>query len=343
VGFPLPLLTTPLLFSFVPGMALSAAARAEHGYVKDYSEDDAAMARTAQDPAGRPLVRLGALDAARSVGLGQWRQRGGGDDGGATTRTNDGSKADGVVCGNAPRCRLVAKRGCIRGFCRRCCNAAENTATGPSGGFCSIHPSRAALAATAAASAARADDDGAHHALPPPVPVGSARVPHVTACKALFIGIGADEQCAGYSRHRTALLRGGAAALEAELDMDCARLPTRNLGRDDRCVADAAREPWFPYLDEGVVRLLASLPVSDLCDLHLPPGEVRSYPFFLLGVSHLTGLPRYTGRQKNPATVGCSSGFASDGDVGETSDPVWLEGCQGDKRGKVRQQQKCKR
>lgn len=284
-----PFLTTPLLYSCVPGMALSAAARAEHGYVKDYSEDDAAMARTAQDPAGRPLVRLGALDAARSVGLGQWRQRGGGDVvGGATTRTIDGNKADGVVCGNAPRCRLVAKRGCIRGFCRRCCNAAENTATGPSGGFCSIHPSRAALAATAAASTARADDDGAHPARPPPVPVGSARVPHVTACKALFIGIGADELLAGYSRHRTALLRGGAAALEAELDMDCARLPTRNLGRDDRCVADAAREPWFPYLDEGVVRLLVSLPVSDLCDLHLPPGEVRSYPFFLHGVSHFS-------------------------------------------------------
>ena len=286
------------VYMFPLGMALSAAARAEHAYVKEYTEDDAATARAAEDAYGRPLVRHGGLDAARSVGLGQWRQSGGGSSsssssgGGGEGAGSNCTTADGRVCGNAPRCRLVAKRGCVRGYCRRCCNAAENaaTATDTGGGFCPIHPSRAAHAASTAAAAAAAATaavaasvastvaataDGADVVSPPavPVPVESPRVPHVTACKALFIGIGADEQCAGYARHRTTLLRGGVAALEAELNMDCARLPSRNLGRDDRCVADAGREAWFPYLDEGVVRLLASLPVSDLCDLSLPPGE----------------------------------------------------------------------
>ena len=59
----------------------------------------------------------------------------------------------------------------------------------------------------------------------------------------------------------------------AELDMDCRRLWERNLGRDDRCVADSDREAWFPYLDEGVVQLLQSLDISSICNLHLPPGE----------------------------------------------------------------------
>lgn len=72
----------------------------------------------------------------------------------------------------------------------------------------------------------------------------------------LFIGIGADEQLGGYSRHRrqfrleccslmleyslylymklTACRSGGWEKLLDELDMDIKRLSQRNLGRDDR-------------------------------------------------------------------------------------------------------------
>jgi asparagine synthetase B (glutamine-hydrolysing) len=102
------------------------------------------------------------------------------------------------------------------------------------------------------------------------------------------VGIGADEQCAGYGRHRTTFLRAGAGALEAELDMDCRRLWERNLGRDDRCVGDSGREAWFPYLDEGVVRVLQSLPVGALCDLDRPPGEGDK--LVVRGVAGLLGL-----------------------------------------------------
>lgn len=35
-----------------------------------------------------------------------------------------------------------------------------------------------------------------------------------------------------------------------------------SLFRDDRCVSDHGREVWFPYLDEELVALIQSLPMS---------------------------------------------------------------------------------
>lgn len=42
-----------------------------------------------------------------------------------------------------------------------------------------------------------------------------------------MVGLGADEQMAGYGRHRTSFRKGGAKALEAELALDMGRLWTR--------------------------------------------------------------------------------------------------------------------
>ena len=90
-------------------------------------------------------------------------------------------------------------------------------------------------------------------------------------------------------------MKGGEQALLAELDMDCRRLWERNLGRDDRCVAASGREAWFPYLDEGVVALLQSLALSDICNLRLPPGEGDKVRFltshFDLPMTKFSSLP----------------------------------------------------
>ncbi|CAI5726284.1 unnamed protein product [Hyaloperonospora brassicae] len=93
-----------------------------------------------------------------------------------------------------------------------------------------------------------------------------------TSARVVLVGIGADEQLAGYGRHRTTLVHGGAQALRAELKKDLSRLWTRNLGRDDRCIAAHGREARFPYLDESVVATIASFPISCLCDADLPRG-----------------------------------------------------------------------
>ena len=95
---------------------------------------------------------------------------------------------------------------------------------------------------------------------------------YTSPCRVLLVGIGADEQMAGYGRHRTCYLTGGAAALDAELNRDLERLWRRNLGRDDRCIGDNGKEAWFPFLDEQVVALLQTMPVERIADMSLPSG-----------------------------------------------------------------------
>jgi len=103
--------------------------------------------------------------------------------------------------------------------------------------------------------------------------LGGVAEPAVTQVRALLVGIGADEQLAGYGRHRSCYVAGGEVALLAELRRDQQRLWRRNLGRDDRCISDHGRESWFPFLDEVVVRYLQELPLVNKLDLTLPPGE----------------------------------------------------------------------
>lgn len=62
-----------------------------------------------------------------------------------------------------------------------------------------------------------------------------------SAARVVLLGHGADELCGGYGRHRTAFRTRGWPGLAEELQLDMGRLWLRNLGRDDRLVADHGR------------------------------------------------------------------------------------------------------
>ncbi|XP_058665271.1 asparagine synthetase domain-containing protein 1 [Ammospiza caudacuta] len=96
--------------------------------------------------------------------------------------------------------------------------------------------------------------------------------PYKSPAKVVLTGIGADEQLAGYSRHRVCFTKDGLEGLNKELEMELGRISSRNLGRDDRIIGDHGKEARFPFLDEDVVSFLNSLPVSEKADLTLPRG-----------------------------------------------------------------------
>ncbi|TMS06677.1 Asparagine synthetase domain-containing protein 1 [Larimichthys crocea] len=101
---------------------------------------------------------------------------------------------------------------------------------------------------------------------------GDDQTPFTSSAKVILTGIGADEQLAGYSRHRVRFKMSGHEGLIQELAMELGRISSRNLGRDDRVIADHGKEARFPYLDEDVVSFLNSLPVWEKADLSLPRG-----------------------------------------------------------------------
>ena len=102
---------------------------------------------------------------------------------------------------------------------------------------------------------------------------GASPIQYTSKARVLLVGIGADEQLAGYGRHRSVYNKGGYDALRAELEMERKRIWTRNLGRDDRIISDHGKEARFPFLDEDVVGFLESLDVLDVCDMDRPQGE----------------------------------------------------------------------
>uniref|UniRef100_A0A8C6XHK1 Asparagine synthetase domain-containing protein 1 n=1 Tax=Naja naja TaxID=35670 RepID=A0A8C6XHK1_NAJNA len=96
--------------------------------------------------------------------------------------------------------------------------------------------------------------------------------PYKSPAKIVLTGIGADEQLAGYSRHRVCFKKSGFEGLTKELGMELSRISSRNLGRDDRVIGDHGKEARFPFLDEEVVSFLNLLPVWEKANLALPRG-----------------------------------------------------------------------
>ncbi|XP_040819241.1 asparagine synthetase domain-containing protein 1-like isoform X1 [Ochotona curzoniae] len=93
-----------------------------------------------------------------------------------------------------------------------------------------------------------------------------------SSAKVILTGIGADEQLAGYSRHRIRFQTHGLEGLNKEIAMELGRISSRNLGRDDRVIGDHGKEARFPFLNEDVVSFLNSLPVWEKANLTLPRG-----------------------------------------------------------------------
>lgn len=70
--------------------------------------------------------------------------------------------------------------------------------------------------------------------------------------------------------------RGGAAGAAGPtlctLPLCARRLWVRNLGRDDRLIADHGREGRHPFLDEALMAHVLQLPLWQVADLTRPPG-----------------------------------------------------------------------
>lgn len=184
-------------------------------------------------------------------------------------------------------CRGRSKPRCVHQACGLCCrkqcNVASLDPTG-SGGLesCSAHKVRGAHSEPRAATEVaqqpvdlRASVCGASAAEATWV-LGKEDPSVKASSRVLLIGTGADELLGGYARHRTARAKRGVEGVRQEMMKDLERLWTRNLGRDDRIVADHGREARHPFLDDDVLSFIGKLPIGLLCDG--PGGEEDPSP-----------------------------------------------------------------
>lgn len=248
------------------GTAFWFAARGQ-GYLREYCVSDLGLAYGALDN-GQPLLRVGA-DTDENL-----------------------KKFDRVLrlqCVNG-NCRRISKRACISMFCSKCCYAHQRSVSSEVEKPCPAHKKKSEGGEKSEEKSAIASSES------------SSYTPYSSSCRVVLVGIGADEQMAGYGRHRTTFLRGGAVALEDELNMDLSRLWKRNLGRDDRCISDNGREPWFPFLDENVVSYLQNLGISEIADLAAAPG--RGDKQILREAARLVGLKNCTELVKRAVQFG---------------------------------------
>ncbi|GAB4829046.1 hypothetical protein Ancab_018705 [Ancistrocladus abbreviatus] len=121
-------------------------------------------------------------------------------------------------------------------------------------------------------------------------------VKYKSEARILLVGSGADEQCAGYGRHRTKYRSSSWLGLHEEMKLDMQRIWKRNLGRDDRCIADNGKEPRFPFLDEDVIRVLLDFTLWEIANLDQPSGtgdkKILREVAQLLGLHKAATLPK---------------------------------------------------
>jgi asparagine synthetase B (glutamine-hydrolysing) len=134
-------------------------------------------------------------------------------------------------------------------------------------------------------------------------------------------GLGSDELLGGYGRHRTVYGTGGWRAvidevkyyllwnisditpLQLQLEID--RIPSRNLGRDDRVISSHGKETRHPFLSLTLVSFLARLPVHLKTD---PRAEAGLGDKMLLRLAaRKMGLLEASGRKKRAMQFGSHS------------------------------------
>jgi asparagine synthetase B (glutamine-hydrolysing) len=96
------------------------------------------------------------------------------------------------------------------------------------------------------------------------------------------------------------------------LDYDLARLPYRNLGRDDRIMANFGREVRYPFLDESVVRFLSLLRADQKVSPGLT-GDVLGDKRLLRRVAMMVGLERASKEKKRAVQFGSRSARMEEG------------------------------
>jgi hypothetical protein len=198
------------------------------GYIRQYSQEDYQQMYSFEEN-GRPLLRLGEEGARKGKGQKPKETKDPGLD-----INSEGKLTSRKIFCSRERCRKVSKPGCPEVLCRTCCEKAQKEREMESEGceskslLCPVHRrvqgklnSEETPNNPSPEMNERQSQENKTQEFPS----------YHSTCKILLVGIGADEQMAGYGRHRTTFEKFGWNGLVNELHSDMTRLWTRNLGR----------------------------------------------------------------------------------------------------------------
>ncbi|KAI0936134.1 hypothetical protein AcV5_004349 [Taiwanofungus camphoratus] len=146
--------------------------------------------------------------------------------------------------------------------------------------------------------------------------------PYTSTARVLLNGLGSDELLGGYGRFRTAFRAGGWQAIADELQLELDRIPTRNLGRDDRVVSSHGKETRHPFLSLSVVSFLTQLPVHLKMDPRMEAGLGEK--MLLRLAAKKVGLVEASTRKKRAMQFGSHSARMTPGE-GDRKGDLLLE------------------